>query len=102
MSFVIEEEERLSTLLIDSRDVNRTSHSKTELIPMHVWTVQPVQIIKVVVGVERAVAQKLIHNSMQTTPPGSGYKIDNVAGTPAVLRCERVLLDLELLHILRR
>ena len=64
------------------------------------WVV--IQVVKVVVGVERAIAQIIVHVSVQLVATGLGHNVDHVASAPTVLRSKAILLDLELLHVVRR
>src|SRR6266700_5511183 len=102
MAFEIEEEECLVTLLVDARNIYRATYGYAKLIAMRIRTRVPMQIIEVVVGVERPVAQIVVHVAVQTAASGLGHDIDHISCAPAVLRGERILLDLELLHVVGR
>src|SRR5690242_14994206 len=102
MAFKIEEEKGLVTLLVDAWNVHRASNSNAKLIALRIWARTPMQIVEVVVGVERTIAQIVVNISVQSAAAGLAHDIDHISCAPAVLRGERILLDLELLHVVGR
>src|ERR1700730_9385234 len=102
MALEVEEEECLVALLIDARDVHRPTKSNTKLIAMRIRAREPAQVIEVVVRVECAITQVIVYVSVQTAASGFGDYVNDVPGAPAVLGCERILLHLELLNVIRR
>ena len=61
-----------------------------------------IQIVEVVVRVEVAIAQIVVRVSVQTAASGLGHDVDHISRAPAVLRGERILLNLKLLHVIGR
>ena len=72
MALVVEEEESLVALLVEPGNVHRASDGNTKLIAMRIRARQPVHVIEEVVRVERAIAQIVIHVSVQTAAAGFG------------------------------
>src|SRR5580704_15447479 len=102
VALVVEKEERLVRLLVDTRNVHRASDGSTKLIAMRIRAREPVQVIEVVVRVECSIAQIIVYVSVQTVASGLGHDVDHISSAPPVLRAEGILLDLEFLHVVWR
>src|SRR5205823_12966234 len=102
MSLEVEEEEGLVTLLVDARNVYGAPHGNTKLIAVRIRARESVQVIEVIVGIECAITQIIVYVAVQTVAAGFGHNIDNIARAPTILCGEGILLNFELLHVVRR
>src|SRR5690348_2822136 len=100
MPLEIKKEECLVAPLIDTRNIHWTAQSNPKLIAVRIRFLG-LGIQEIVSGIERSVAQIVIHVAMQLAAARLRDDAQHISCAPAVLRCERMLLNLELLHIVR-
>src|SRR5581483_7304115 len=98
----VEEEECLVRLLVYARNVYRAPDRDTKLIAMRIRAREPAQVVEVVVRVEGAIAQVIVHIAVDLTGAGLCNDVDDVSCAPSILCSEGILLHLELLHVIRR
>src|SRR5689334_6170926 len=101
MALEIEKEESPIPLLVDARNVYRAPYGSPKLITVRI-RFPGRRIEEIVSGIQRTVAHVVINIPMQLAAAGLGHHIDHVSSAPTVLRGERMLLDFEFLHIVRR
>ena len=86
MALVVEEEECLVTLLVETRNVDWAAKRDPKLIAMRIRLRLTVKVVEVGVGVELAIAQVVVRISVQTAASRFGDDVDDVPGAPAILR----------------
>src|SRR3954453_18143362 len=102
MALVVEEEKCLVTLLVDSRNVHGASQGNAKLIAMRNRFLETIQVVEVVVRVKGRITQIVVCVPVQTAASGLRHHVDHVSSAPAILRRKCVLLNLELLYVVRR
>src|SRR3954466_3556599 len=98
MTLEVEEEESLVALLVEARKVHRASDGNAELIAMRNRFRARFEIVS---GVQGRIAHVIVHVSVQPAATGLGHNVDHISSAPAVLRGERILLNLEFLNVIR-